>query len=160
MPHRDRGWGSHCPPISCSFVTWGWWMNVAKFSVCGISASRSRAGLRLCRHSLCPGPRGEAQFAAQAITRLMGWSWERGRLPESLWEWELSLLPQPALSFYTFLSQSNEAFHSSTLSLSLCNGNYLLCLPCTQAALQLGVKNPVDPVVARATRGTAGGCHQ
>lgn len=32
--------------------------------------------------------------------------------------------------------------------------------PCTQAALQLVVKNPVDPVVARAMCVTAGGCHQ
>lgn len=35
----------------------------------------------------------------------MGWSWERGRLPKSLQERELSLLPQPALSFCTFLSR-------------------------------------------------------
>lgn len=33
VPHRDRGWGTRCAPISCSFPFLGWCTNVAKLSV-------------------------------------------------------------------------------------------------------------------------------
>lgn len=30
---RDRAWGTHCSPSPAASFAWGWWMNVAKFSL-------------------------------------------------------------------------------------------------------------------------------
>lgn len=126
MPQCHTGTGARAhtvPPSPAASLTWSWWMSVAKFSLCGISASLSRARRHLSHRSLClglldsAGPiiRVKCSSPVQAIDKTDGL--ELGERTASQEPPGAGALPPPAASLIllhiSVLSSLLSAFSSS-----------------------------------------------